>query len=49
MKLNFNISYNVNMLMLYQHFTDIEVEKFEDFDDFLSEIDDRKESEEGRS
>ncbi len=33
----------------YQHFTKLKRQKNEDFDDFLSEIDDRKESEEEKS
>ncbi len=37
------------MLTFYQHSTDRKVEKIEDFDDFLSEIDDRKEQEKGKS
>jgi hypothetical protein len=38
------------MLTFYQHFTDRKVEKIEDFRwNFLSEIDDRKEQEKGKS
>ncbi len=43
MKFNLYIKFNVNMLTLSTPYQIVKTEKIEDLDDFLSEIDDRKE------
>ncbi len=48
MKFNLYNKFNVNMLTLSTPYQIVKTEKIEDFDDFLSEIDGSKRTEEGR-